>query len=174
MEIKMHLSKHQLLLIFTPLLLSGVLYFISDMLIQNMHYLYPNYQEFQAKSLNNKTQIYLNLATKKTLFYTMKENIKTRQGATTWLSDTILYQKPEQDQELQSLKNNLTSKIQSQVKALPVLRVEAIFPKHNMVIINGKILHLGAYINDAKIMQIKNDSVLLKQKKGLKWVYIFK
>lgn len=169
----MHLSKHQLLLISAPLLLTGVFYFISDMLVQNMHYLYPNYQEFQAKSLNNKTQIYLNLAAKKTLFYTMKENIKTRQAATTWISDA-LYEKPEHKKELQSQKNNITSKTESQVKALPIFRVEAIFPKNNMVIINGKILHLGAYINDAKIIQIKNDSVLLQQKKGLKWLYIFK
>ena len=169
----MHLSKHQLLLIFTPFLLSVLFYFIADMLVQNMHYFYPNYQELQAKSLNNKTQIYLNLATKKTLFYTMKENIKTRQSATTWMSNAM-YQQHEQEQKLQSLKDNLTPKVQSQVKTSPLLRLEAIFPKHNMVIINGKILHLGAYINDTKIIKIKNDSVLLKQKKGLKWVYIFK
>jgi len=170
----MHLSKHQLFLISVPLLLGGVFYFISYMmLIPNMHYLYPNYQEFQAKSLNNKAQIYLTLATKKTLFYTMKENLATRQAATTWMSNA-LYEKPVQEQEFQSQHSNLTSKTESQVKASPIFKVEAIFPKNNMVIINGKILHLGASINDAQIIQIKNDSVLLQQKKGLKWLYIFK
>jgi len=139
-----------------------------------MHYLYPNYQELQAKNLNSKTQIYLNLATKKTLFSVMKENIHTRRSATSWVSDAVLYQKQEQIHEITSLKKDIISETKTEIKPLHIWKVEAIFPKQNMAIIDGKILKLGAFINDAKIVQIKNDSVLLKHKKGLKWVYIFK
>lgn len=167
----MHLSKHQLLLIFTPILISFIFYFIANMIVENINYFHPHYKEVKTTSLNTKTQIYLNLDTKKALFFTMKKNIKTRQTAASWISNTILYKK---DQVKTSIQKDITRAIAYKTNTFSTWRVEAIFPKQNIAIINGKILKLGAYINNAKIIKIKNDSILLKNKKGLKWVYIFK
>ncbi|HFU75365.1 MAG TPA: hypothetical protein ENK66_03885 [Arcobacter sp.] len=165
----MHLTKKQVLILFFPIIASLIVYILSTEIISFMKYIYPDYQEYNTKSLNKNVQIYNELAVKKETFNNIQKKVQQRKEYAKWMSSQVLYQKGDSYKK----ENNASKRIASTVD-VSKWRLEATFPTRNVAIINGKIIKLGSTFKQVKIVSIKDDKVLLQYKKGFQWVYMFK
>lgn len=165
----MHLTRKQILLLLSPILISIIVYLFSSEIVGYMQYIYPNYQEYNTKTLNKNVQLYNEFAAKKEMFNDLQKKIQLRKENAGWMSNYVLYQKEDSSQD----KNTSNSMARKKID-ISSWQLEATFPKRNVAIINGKIVKLGSTIKQVKVVSIKNDKVLLQYKKGFQWVYMFR
>lgn len=156
----MHLNKKQILQLFTPILVAFVLFFFQDEILAFMHKKLPQYKININTDMNQKADKYLQISKDKDKYDIIIKNIKEREDSTLWISKNFIY------------KNKNRKKIEKNRKKY-TWNLQAVFPQHNMAIINAKFVHKNSVINKAKVIKIKFDSVLLKTSKGLLWVHLF-
>jgi len=159
----MYLSNKQIMQLLTPFLLGVILLFFQDEILTFMHSKFPTFKSVSNKDFHKNVNEYLRINQEMHRYNDVVKNIKEREKSLEWITSNALYQK----QLMQSEKKaNISERKQ-------LWNLEAVFPKHNMAIINSQFVHKGSIINKAKVIQIKFDSVLFKTEKGLKWVHIF-
>jgi len=157
----MYLNNKQIIQLLTPFLLGIVLLFFQDEIVTFMHAKLPTVKRISNNDFHNNVIEYLQIDQDMHIYNDVINKVKERKKSFQWITGNVLYQK----QLAQSENKSVTEK--------QLWHLEAVFPKHNMAIMNSQFVHKGSVINKAKIMQIKFDSVLLKTKKGLKWVHLF-
>ena len=159
----MYLNNKQIIQLLAPFLLGIVLLFFQDNIVNFMYSQLPKPKSIKDKNFYNDVNEYLKIQRDMYTYNAVTKKIKEREKSSQWITANVLYQK-----QLAQSKNESALKKQKQFWHL-----EAVFPKHNMAIMNAQFVHKGSFIDNAKIIQIKFDSVLLKTKKGLKWVHLF-
>ena len=159
----MYLSNKQMLQLAIPILLAVVLLYFQDEILTFMHEKLPQHTMNKNHSINEEADTYLRLSRDMNLYNDIENNVKERKIASVWISKNFIYEK----KELQS-----DTKIQKNIKKY-IWKLEAVFPKHDMAIINAQFVHTNSVINQATVIKIKFDSVLLKTNKGLQWVHLF-
>ncbi len=159
----MYLSNKQMLQLAMPILLAVVLLYFQDEILTFMHEKLPQHTMNKDHRINEKANIYLRLNRDMNIYNDIEKNVKERKISSVWISKNFIYKK----KKLQS-----DTKIQKKTKKY-IWKLEAVFPKHDMAIINTQFVHTNSVINKAKVIKIKFDSVLLKTSKGLQWVYLF-
>ena len=168
----MHLTSKQLLLLFLPLSFTLVVYYFSDNIVKNVKYLFPNYKEYFNKNLNEKATIYLQIEAKDKTYQTIQENLAKRPINSDWIANKILY--TEYIDTTPTEKRQSTSVAKRKTTRVRRWHLEAIFSQDNVAIINGHIVKLNTIINGSKLQKIETDKVLLENKKGKKWIYLFR
>lgn len=160
----MYLSNKQILQLAIPLLLAGILLYFQDAILAVMHEQFPQHKINKNHTIGEEANIYLKINKDMSLYNTIEKNVKMREVSSIWVSKDFIYKNKKR---LQS-----DTKIQKKQEK-HIWKIEAVFPKHDMAIINAQFVHTNSIINDAKVIKITFDSVLLKTSKGLQWVHLF-
>ena len=159
----LYLSKKQLLLLFTPLLIAGTLLYFEDDILRYMHSVLPQYTMKKSEILTEEANKYLQINRNRKKYDEITKKIISRKEFILWMQDHPLYKKT----SLKSVKNGEKKLIKH------LWKLEAVFPKYDKAIINDRFVHIGSFVNNAKVIKIEFDKVLLKTEKGLKWVHLF-
>ncbi len=155
----MRLNGGQLFTLTIPFLIGGIVYIFSDDIVDNIRFLYPEYQEHSSSILvNNKLDSYLHIENKSGLYREIEEKIVSRQLSAPWIADTILYLK---DESIAQEEQQLSWKLQM------------VYPKKNIAIINGKLIKINDIVDGAKVIKIEKLRVLLQHNERLVWVTLF-
>jgi len=159
----MYLNNKQIIQLLTPFLLGIVLLFFQDEIVTFMHAKLPTVKSIRNNDFHKNVNEYLRIDRDIQTYNDVVKNVKERKNSLKWITSNVLYQKqPTQSEKKPSIRAHKQ-----------LWNLEAVFPKHDMAIINSQFVHKNSIVNKAKIMQIKFDSVLLKTDKGLKWVHLF-
>ena len=155
----MRLNGWQLFMLGIPFIIGGIVYLFSEDIVENMHFLFPEYQE-QSKRimLTEKVDIYLDIEQKSSHYREIEDKITARRSNATWITDTILYSQHKID------------KLEVQKRAW---KLEMVYPKRKIAIINGKLTGINEIVDGAKVVKIENLRVLLKHNERLEWVTLF-
>lgn len=168
----MHLDSRQIILLIIPFFLSGSIYFFDMDIVQNVKYLFPSYQEYSNKRLDKKADIYLKILSKDKVYQDIQNRVTAREDSSQWIAQTILYKKLIDREKI--LYNNSSSSSNKRVVKAYSWKLQAVFNKKEVAIINSKIVKLGSFIDGGKLIRIKEDRVLIQYNKGLKkWLHLF-
>jgi len=159
----LYLSKKQLLLLFIPVLIVGALLYFEDDILRYMHSVLPQHTMKKSEILTEEANKYLQINRDRKKYDEISRKIILRKEFVQWMQNHSLYKK----MSLKSIKNGEKKLIKHSWK------LEAVFPKYDKAIINDKFVHIGSIVNNAKVIEIEFDKVLLKTEKGLKWVHLF-
>ncbi|MBD3823436.1 MAG: hypothetical protein IE916_02865 [Epsilonproteobacteria bacterium] len=168
----MYLSNRELAALISPLAVAGAFYFMSTPIIEAMSGYFPAYNEYTNKTLSQKTALYLQIESQYSLYDTIIEQERRRAESADWIAGELLYShvRVAPSESLEAMQTHEGN----QTVAEYTYRVELLFPKEKIALVNGKIVKEGDRIHDATILKIGSDSLLLKNKKGLQWLYLFK
>ncbi len=171
----MHLTTKQIATLLFPFVLAGIIYFFNIDIVKNVQYLFPNYQEYTNKTLDKKAVIYLQIESKDKLYQEIQNAVIARKENANWVVNKVLYQKVPQELKKTSQQYYSSSKLQKVKKEINFndFKLQAVFSKDKVAIINGHIVKELSHFNGVQILQIRHDSVLLGYKKGKKWIYLF-
>jgi hypothetical protein len=160
----LYLNNKQISQLLFPIIVLGILLFFQDEIVSFMHKQLPTYKEKIANGNFNKKEIseYLNIGRDKQAYDDIFQKKEKRELSFSWITKNLLYNKNIQSKKQEKTEGN------EQVWSL-----QAVFPKHKMAIINSKFVSEGSMVNNAKIIKIKLDRVLIKTEKGLQWVHLF-
>jgi len=155
----MRLNSWQIFTLTIPFIISILLYTFNDTIVQNIHSLSPKYDENDSFiNFDKKTGTYLAIGVKSKFYKEMEKKISARQSNAFWISKYILYE---------------TAREETSKTSKSAWRLQMVYPKHKIAIINGKIKKLNEMIDGAKIIKIENLSVLLEYNKRQTWVTLF-
>jgi hypothetical protein len=159
MEIIMRLNGWQLFSLGIPFIFGGIVYLFSDDIVKNIHYLFPEYQDQSGSiMINKKVDTYLEIEKKSGIYNEIEEKLASRRSDAIWITDSILYSKDEIiKEEAQEL----------------VWKLEMVYPKKNIAIINGKLAKINDIVDGARVVEIENLRVLLEHNERLEWVTLF-
>jgi len=171
----MHLTTKQIAILLVPFLISGVIYFFDMDIVKNVHYLFPNYKEYTNKTLDKKAVIYLKIESKDKLYQEIQSDILARRENAKWVAERVLYKKmPPKPKNLYIReKDHFSSKIEKKKANLNNLKLQAVFSKDKVAIINEHFVKESSSLGGVKILKIEQNRVLLGYKKGKKWIYLF-
>jgi len=159
----MYLSIKHILSLLLPFLMAVILYIFSEDIIQNIKYLFPKYNEYTNKILDKKVDVYLNIAKESNEFIKTQKKIALRNKNYQWIKKDFQYQNISIVQEKKTKKPHKNN----------ILELQMVYPKRNIAIINNKIIHINDKIGGMQLISIEADRVLIKNKKGLKWINLF-
>jgi len=159
----LYLSNKQLLLLFIPVIIVGALLYFEDDILRYMHSVLPQHTMKKSEILTEEANKYLQINRDRKKYDGITKKIISRKEFIRWMQNHSLYKK-----------SSLTG-VKREQKSVPKnqWRLEAVFPKYDKAIINDKFVHVGSVVNNAKVIKIGFDKVLLKTVKGLKWVHLF-
>ena len=168
----MNLSIKQIAMLCLPFILSFAVYMFDTDIVKNIHYLFPSYEEYSNKTLDKKAEIYLKILSKDKNYQEIQEKVSDRKSYAKWVAEDVLYRdftvKKEQVQ-----KGNSTKKIRK-IRKIYSWKLQAVFNKKKVAIINSKIVKLGSSIDNGKLIEIQESRVLIEYAKGLKkWIHLF-
>jgi hypothetical protein len=143
-------------------------YFFDTDITQNVKYLFPDYEEYTNKILDKKAEIYIKIKSKDKIYQTIKTKLKARGENATWVSEKILY-----SDIVVSKPKRKTSLKQKSIEKKIYWKLEAVFHNKKVAIINGKMVKVSSIVDGAEVLKIYSNKVLLKYKKGKRWVYLF-
>ena len=159
----LYLSNKQLLLLFTPVIVVGTILYFEDDILSYMHSVLPQHTMKKSEILTEEANKYLKINRDRKKYDEITKKIILRKEFIRWMQNHSLYKK-----------SSLTA-VKREEKSVPKnqWKLEAVFPKYDKAIINDKFVHVGSVIDNAKVIKIGFDKVLLKTAKGLKWVHLF-
>ena len=165
----MRLNRYQIIMLILPFVINGVVYMYNETIIYNISHFFSDYKEYANKDLEKKIDIYLKIDAKNKIYNEIEKKIALRDKNAKWIAENVLYEKAEIEQKAK-IKQKAVVRKKTKNK---VFRLTAVFPKKNLAIINGQIVREKSTINGVKIAKVENHRVLLRYKKGLKWVSLF-
>ncbi len=164
----MHLTTKQIATLLLPFLVAGVVYMFDFDIAKNIKYLFPVYKEYQDKTLDKKAAIYLQIESNGNLYQEIKKKIKNRKEEAKWIVEKVLYKKAPMQQTKKVVNTS------EQNKKTPTWKLEAVFAKLKVAIINGTVVKEHSTVDGARVLKILDNRVLLHSKKGKRWVYLFR
>ena len=165
----MRLNRYQIIMLILPFVINGVVYMYNETIIYNISHFFSDYKEYANKDLEKKIDIYLKIDAKNKIYNEIEKKIALRDKNAKWIAENVLYEKAEIEQKAKVKQKAVVHK---KIKT-KVFRLTAVFPKKNLAIINGQIVREKSTINGVKIAKVENHRVLLRYKKGLRWVSLF-
>ncbi|MFA6191445.1 MAG: hypothetical protein WC665_03745 [Sulfurimonas sp.] len=167
----MYLSSRHFMVLLLPFVVSAIIYIFSSEVVQNISYLFSPYEDYSNRTLNSKADIYLKIEEKSKKYQEIQNKLELRKSNVEWIAKNMLYNK-ENTTQLSSPKEIVQE--DEVVKESFVHKLEIVYPKAKIALINGKIVHEGTIIDGAKVIKINNDGVLIEYQKGLKWLTLFR
>jgi len=165
----MNLSIKQISMLSMPFFFSILIYMFDVDIVKNIQYLFPNYEEYSNKTLDKKADIYLKILSKDKIYQEIKEKATNRKEYASWIADNILYKNFTQKHTAKQER-----KIMQKVQRTYSWKLQAVFNKKKIAIINSKIVKLGSIIDGGRLVEIQENRVLIKYAKGLKkWIHLF-
>lgn len=160
----MHLNAKQLMTLGLPFLITLVVYFFHLEILQQMHHLFPPYSEYSNNNLNTKVGVYLKIEEQSKKYKEIEKKLKYRKLNIGWIARDVLY-----------LKQNTTvrKKVFKRAKNSFTYKLDMIYPKRKVAVINGVIVHEGTKIAGARVMRIEKTRVQIRDYKGFKWLTLF-
>lgn len=168
----MYLSSRHLFFILAPLLFSGFIFLFESDISGVIKELFIDTARYSNQEMESKVELYLDIDQKFQEYKTYEEKIASRANNIDFIADNILYAKEVKENAPIEIKQELPKA--EEKKKIVYYRLELIYPKDKVAIINGVIVREGMKIDDMKILSIKEDSVLIENKEGSKWLYLFK
>jgi len=165
----MHLTNKQITTLLSPFLVAGVLFYFKDDIIQNIQSFFPKYEEYSNKALDKKASIYLQIESKDKLYQEIQNAVTARKENALWIADNILYTT---ELEKEKIVKRTQKPVVITTKPKP-LKLQAVFPEDNVAIINGHFVKKGSHYNGVEILNITQEGIQIKSKKGKKWIYLF-
>jgi len=158
----MYLNNKQIIQLLTPFLVAFILFYFQDDILTAMRKKLPHHTATDINTnLNIEATQYLQISKDKDIYNSIIQKANKRKQAALWLCKNFIYKK-------KSLQSNIKE------EKIYTWKLEAVFPKYNMAIINTQFVHTNSIINKAKVVKITFDGVLLKTTKGLQWVHLFR
>lgn len=148
-----------------PFFMMLIVLFFESEFVAILHSQLPAFEKELNDISKKKADKYLQLGKQMDHYNTTVEMIQKREHASESIVQNVLYEKG----SVEALKQDIVQK----APAPQVWKLQAVFPKHNAAIINAKYVRVGSFIDNAKVVKIEFDSLLLQTNKGLKWVYLF-
>lgn len=168
----MYLSNKHLFFIFAPLLFSWFIFLFDSDISGIIKGLFIDTSRHSNKEMESKVELYLDIDQKYQEYKSYEEKITARAKNIDFIVDNIFYAKEVKESLPIEVKPELP-KVEEKQKIVDY-RLELIYPVDKVAIINGLIVQEGMKIDDTKILSIKEDSVLIENKGGRKWLYLFK
>lgn len=165
---QLYLSNKQLAILISPFIVASGIYFFNEDIVPNASYLFASYEEYSNKELSQKVDMYLKIEEKYILYKEIQERAKQREENSGWIAEEFF--SPE-EKVVNATKSE--QGVENVIEKERYYKLEALYPNDKVAIINGVIVREGSSIEDAKVVEIKDNSVLLKNKKGLKWLHLF-
>jgi len=159
----MRLSKYQIMMLVFPFAVSGIVYIYNENIVQSISHFFSDYNKYSNQDLENKVDVYLKIDAKNKIYQEIEKKIVLRDKNAQWIAKNVLYEKAEVKQIA----------IIPKKEKKKIFKLEAVFPKKNLAIINGQIVREKSIIDGVKIVKIEDHYVLLRYKKGFKWVSLF-
>ncbi len=159
----LYLSNKQLLFLFMPVIVAGAILYFEDDILSYMHSVLPQHTMKKSEILTKEANKYLEINRNRKKYDAISEKMILRREFIQWMQSHSLYKKitfTDVKREQKSARKNQW-------------RLQAVFPKYDKAIINNKFIHVGSVVDNAKVIKIEFDKVLLKTGKGLKWVHLF-
>ena len=165
----MNLDIKQISMLSLPFILSFAIYMFDVDIVKNVKYLFPSYEEYSNKTLDEKADIYLKILSKDKIYQDIQKKVTDRKEYSQWIADEI-FSKNITQKKLVRVEPKVTKKIQRTYS----WKLQAVFNKKKVAIINSKIVKLGSTIDDGKLIKMQEDKVLIENPKGLKkWIHLF-
>ncbi|MCX6076478.1 MAG: hypothetical protein NTW78_06265 [Campylobacterales bacterium] len=167
----MHLNSKQFFALLFPFIVAVIIFVFSNEIVQNMRYFFASYEDYSNNTLNSKADIYLKIEEKSKKYLEIQNKLELRKSNREWIVKNMLYNK-ENGTQLNLQKEIIqTDKV---AEKSFVYKLEMIYPKAKVALINEKIIHESETIDGAKVIKISNDGVLIEYQKGLKWLTLFR
>lgn len=167
----MYLSNRHLFFILAPMLFGGFIFLFEAEISGIIKGLFIDTARYSNKEMESKVELYIDIDQKYQEYKSYEEKIAARAKNIDFIVDNILYAK--EVKEIVPIEAPELPKVEEKQKIIDY-RLELIFPVDKVAIINGVIVREGMKIDDTKILSIKEDSVLIENKEGRKWLYLFK
>ncbi len=167
----MHLNSKQFSVLLLPFIMAGIISVFSSEIVQNMSYFFSPYEDYSNKALNSKADIYLKIEEKSKKYLEIQNKLELRSSNVEWIAKNMLYNK---ENSTQSSPQQEVVVVDEVAEERFIYKLEMIYPKVKVALINGKIVHESEIIDGAKVIKINNDGVLIEYQKGLKWLTIFR
>ncbi|MEK6659559.1 MAG: hypothetical protein AABY36_07775 [Campylobacterota bacterium] len=168
---QLYLSNKQLAMMVSPFIVASGIYFFNDEIVGNATYLFSGYGEYSNIELSQKVDMYLKIEEKYVLYKEIQERVKKREENSEWIAEEFFY--PQEKIVNATTDTKAEQSIEKVIEKEYSYKLEALYPNDKVAIINGIIVREGGTVEDAKVVEIKDNSVLLKNKKGLKWLHLF-
>jgi len=164
----MHLTNKQLLLLLTPLMFAVVIWLLGDTIVGNLRYFFPDCKEYKSRSFDRKISLYMGIKAKKVKderFIKMSSLVAKESD---WIVYDVLYKPKIKIKKIKQKRLSYES-----YKPIPI-KLNAIFYSFKTAIVNGKLVKEKGLINkNIKLDKIEKDRILIQDKKGKRWVYLF-
>ncbi len=167
----MHLNSRQFLALLLPFIIALIISVLSGEIVQNISYLFSPYEEYSNKSLDSKAEMYLKIEEKSKKYQEIQKKVELRKSNVEWIAKNMLYNKQISTQSTPQQEIIVVDEV---VEESFVYKLEMIYPKVKVALINGKMVHEREIIDGAKVIKINNDGVLIEYQKGLKWLTLFR
>ncbi|MDO8453566.1 MAG: hypothetical protein Q7S59_03225 [Sulfurimonas sp.] len=167
----MYLNSKQFLALLFPFVVAVIIYVFSSEIVQNISYFFSPYENYSNKTLNSKADIYLKIEEKSKKYLEIQNKLELRKANAEWIVKNMLYNK-ENSTQIHAQKEII--QVDEVTKESFVHKLEIIYPKAKVALVNGKIVHEGTIIDGAKVIKINNDGVLIEYQKGVKWLTLFR
>ncbi len=168
MEMPMYLTAKQILHLALPFLFTLMIYFFDDSIVAKIRYFFPTYSEYTNKTLDKKAEIYLQIESKEKVYKEIREKMALRPQSTDWIVSKVLYKKLKRED-----RQEVAPKVENKKVRPPVWRLEAVFAKEKVAIINGKFVSIGSMIDQAQVVEIKKETVCIEFGKERRCLHLF-
>ncbi len=176
----MHLDNKSLLLLISPFIVSGGVWFFSDSLVEKLALFFEPTTQQQTSVLQEKGQAYQFFTQHKEEYSSLLKKIKIRNDNRFWISEYLYQHYTPSDLSpkgalpllpppalLQFGEGNITA------PASPTWSVQMVLPQQNMAIVNNHIMHVGQSMDGVKLLQVESSKVYIQTTKGSQWVKLF-
>lgn len=180
----MHLETKSFLMLASPFIISGGVWFFSDSLVDQLALFFEPTQ-YQASVVQDKGEAYRFIIEHKDEYGSLLKKITLRHDNRFWISER-LYQPyaaqttftAESDGDLglkapppllQFTEGNITSP----ASQTTTWSVQMVLPQQNMAIINNRIMRVGQRIDGVTLLNVESSKVYIQTAKGAQWVKLF-
>lgn len=178
----MYLDNRSFIWLVSPFIAAGMIWFVSDALIEPIEHFVEPIQKKTTTLLEEKGESYRFLTQHKERYETLLEQIRIRHENLFWLSERLYSPYTVQKQLPSSpsvpllklpplLPLSQSVPLPQEVPSEPTLQM--ILPQQQVAIINHKIHHVGERIDGVKLLQVTSDGVHIQTSKGSQWVKMF-
>jgi len=182
----MHLETKSFLILASPFILSGGVWFFSDSLVDQLALFFEPATQNQASVLEDKGQAYRFITEHRDEYGSLLKKITLRHKNRFWISER-LYQPyaPQLTTVAAEANGDLGLKapppllqfgegnITSPASETTTWSVQMVLPEQNMAIINNRIMRVGQRIDGVKLLNVESSKVHIQTAKGSQWVKLF-
>ncbi len=181
----MHLETKSFLILISPFIVSGGVWFFSDSLVDQLALFFEPATQQQTSVLEEKGQAYSFITEHKDEYGSLLKKITLRHKNRFWISERLYQPYVAQTTSTTEANGDLGLKapppllqfgegnITSPASETTTWSVQMVLPQQNMAIINNRIMRVGQRIDGVKLLNVESSKVYIQTAKGSQWVKLF-